>query len=340
MTRQWQDNDNKQDKKNGSYFSVFFCHVFVMFHCFPLCFHDSNVWCVMFNCFFFQFSYFCSFVFFTFYWFLSLFHGFLPFLVVFLFFVGFLHVFIGFLLLFQQFSLFFHWVWLIFQWFCCFQTRLNKWLKTERQWQKMTGKSQKNMTKTQVFGKFHFRGFNIFCYFSVMFLSCLIDVLDVFMILVRDVPFAFPFRMSPKYGGWNRVPKELMMEIPVKMGCNEIIIICTWNACIIKKSRTKQNKKIIRIFFQAYKSGILSANDDRHVLKPFQYVSGIRHYSFQSVAIIIFHFFIVFFHLFISFFTFPLIFVPFPWFSSIVSLVFFSFSLVFFNCSMILLLSC
>ena len=86
--------------------------------------------------------------------------------------------------------------------------------------------------------------------FSVMFLSCLIDVLDVFMILVRDVPFAFPFRMSPKYGGWNRVPKELMMEIPVKMGCNEIIIICTWNACIIKNSRTKQNKKIIRIFFR------------------------------------------------------------------------------------------
>ena len=55
----------------------------------------------------------------------------------------------------------------------------------------MTGKSQKDMTKTQVSGKFHFCGFNIFCYFSVMFLSCLIDVLDVFKLYNPSKP-SFP----------------------------------------------------------------------------------------------------------------------------------------------------
>ena len=58
-------------------------------------------------------------------------------------------------------------------------------------------------------------------------------------------------RMSPKYRGWNEIGflKNGWWKISVKMGCNEIIITCTWNACIIEKSRTK---KIIRNFFQAY----------------------------------------------------------------------------------------
>ena len=128
--RQWQDNGKtmiinrtKKTRVFGKFhfpgvstFSViflFFCHVFVMFHCFPLCFHDSNVWCVMFNCFFFQFSYFCSFVFFTFYWFLSLFHGFLPFLVVFYF----LLVFFTFSLVFFYCSTVFFNFFIGFDWF-------------------------------------------------------------------------------------------------------------------------------------------------------------------------------------------------------------------------------
>ena len=61
--------------------------------------------------------------------------------------------------------------------------------------------------------------------------------------------FHASLRMSPKYGGWKKVPKEWMIAIPVRMGCNEIIITCTWNACILKQKRTK---KITRFFFQAY----------------------------------------------------------------------------------------
>ena len=71
QNRQWQDNGKtmtinmtKKDKNHKFLakfiflefqhllsFFWFLCHVFVMFHCFPLCFHDSSVWCVMFNCF-------------------------------------------------------------------------------------------------------------------------------------------------------------------------------------------------------------------------------------------------------------------------------------------------
>ena len=88
------------------HFSVFLCHVFVMFHCFPLCFHDSSVWCVMFNCFFFRILLFLLIFPSRFIVFCHFSMGFFPF-CLFFFFVGFLHVFIGFLLLCQMFSLFF-----------------------------------------------------------------------------------------------------------------------------------------------------------------------------------------------------------------------------------------
>ena len=128
MTRQWQDNDNKHDQKKGQtntsfwqiscswifnifcHASVIFCNVVVMFlSCFIVFLYVCMLLVCDVSCLtvVFQFSYFCSCVFFTFYWFLSLFHGFLSFLVVFIFFLGFLHVFIGFLLLFQRCSLLF-----------------------------------------------------------------------------------------------------------------------------------------------------------------------------------------------------------------------------------------
>ena len=149
-----------------SCFCCFLCHVFVMFHFFPLCFHDSSVWCVMFNCFFSNsliFVDFCSSLFIGFCHFSM---GFFPFWFFFLF-VGFLHVFIGFLLLCQMFSLF-------FQWFCCFHARkLKKWLENRkamtRKWQE---NDRKTWQKTEVFGKFHFPGFKIFA----NFLSCFCHV--------------------------------------------------------------------------------------------------------------------------------------------------------------------
>ena len=177
-------------------FFWFLCHVFVMFHCFPLYFHDSSVWCVMFNCFFSEFSYFCWLFPSLFIVFCHFSMGFFPFcLGVLFFFVGFLHVFIGFLLLCPMFSLVFLWFWLICQWFCCFNAR--KWKKWLKNRETMTRKWQENDRKTwqkknTFFWQVSFSWIQNICDFSVMFLSCLIDVLDVFMILVCDVPFGFP----------------------------------------------------------------------------------------------------------------------------------------------------
>ena len=121
-SRQWQDNDNKTSQKQEQKPQVFdkshvpgvstssviclsfVCHVFVMFHCFPLCLHASSVWCVMFNCVFpilvFLFICFLHFllVFVTFPWISSLFGCF--------FLVGVLHVFIVFSIVSNVFFIF------------------------------------------------------------------------------------------------------------------------------------------------------------------------------------------------------------------------------------------
>ena len=62
---------------------------------------------------------------------------------------------------------------------------------------KMTGKDdKKNMTKNTCFWQVSLSWIQnilrFFCHVFVMLLSCLIDFLDVFMILVCDVPFGFP----------------------------------------------------------------------------------------------------------------------------------------------------
>ena len=56
-----------------------------------------------------------------------------------------------------------------------------------------------------------------------------------------------------------------------------------------------KNKEIIRHLFSGI-SGILSANDDRHILKPFQYFIGIRH-SIFCLRYYCFSLFISLFHL-------------------------------------------
>ena len=112
---------------------------------------------------------------------------------------------------------------------------------------KMTGKWQKNMTKKHKFlASFIFldsKYLRFFCHVFVMFDWCPWCFHDSSCVMYH-LDFHASLRMSPKYGGWNRVPKEWMIEIPVKMGCNEIIITCTWNASIIKKKQ-----KNMRIFF-------------------------------------------------------------------------------------------
>ena len=134
MAGQWHQNDKKKCKFHFPRVAIFSVNLFLVmflscFSVFFLCFHDSSVWCVMFNRCFFQFPIF-------------------------------VHLCSSFFVVLYHFP------------------------KKNR---KVTEKHDQKKNS-----KFHFFGFKIFCDLSIMFLSCLIHVLDVFMILVCEVPFGFP----------------------------------------------------------------------------------------------------------------------------------------------------